>query len=93
MVASVSATERADVEAQLARLRRIEGQVRGVHRMVEEGRPCYEIVAQLRAVAAGAERVADLLIEAHLASLLADLLPPPAAGRVLQEVSRGLRAR
>ncbi len=34
----------------LARLKRIEGQVRGVHKMVEEDRYCADIVAQLAAV-------------------------------------------
>ncbi|MCD6351221.1 MAG: metal-sensitive transcriptional regulator [Armatimonadetes bacterium] len=43
------------------RLKRIEGQVRGVQRMVEQGRSCAEILPQLSAVLAATKRVALLL--------------------------------
>ena len=53
-------------EAHLARLSRIEGQVRGVRRMVEEDRPCAEVLPQLRSVINALCRVQDLVLHQHL---------------------------
>jgi DNA-binding FrmR family transcriptional regulator len=53
-------------EALLARLSRIEGQVRGVRRMVEGGRPCDEVLPQLRSVIHALCRVQDLTLQQHL---------------------------
>ena len=43
-------------KSQLARLSRIEGQVRGVSRMVEEDRYCIDVLTQIRAVRARSTR-------------------------------------
>jgi DNA-binding FrmR family transcriptional regulator len=48
------------------RLNRIEGQVRGVSRMVEEGRYCIDVLTQLRAVRAALTRVEGEMLKAHL---------------------------
>ena len=48
------------------RLNRVEGQVRGVTRMVEEGRYCIDILTQLRAVRAALVRVETEMLKAHL---------------------------
>ena len=50
----------------LPRLARIEGQVRGLARMVEEGRPCPEVLDQLAAATAALARVRDRLFEGYL---------------------------
>ena len=50
----------------LSRLRRIEGQARGVQRMVEEGRDCAEIIQQLAAIRA-ATQSASLFLLKHYA--------------------------
>lgn len=55
----------------IARLRRIEGQVRGLQRMVEDHRDCEEIVTQLLAVRAGLDKVALLTMEHHIADCTA----------------------
>lgn len=47
----------------LARLRRIEGQARGVQRMVEEGRDCAEIIHQLAAIRAAAQSASLFLLK------------------------------
>ena len=52
--------------ALLARLSRIEGQVRGVKRMVEDGRACTEVLPQLRSVIQALCRVQDLTLNQHL---------------------------
>ena len=51
----------ASQEEVLKRLRRIEGQVRGVARMVEDGRDCREVLQQLSAIRSAANQVSRLL--------------------------------
>jgi DNA-binding FrmR family transcriptional regulator len=50
----------------LARLRRIEGQVRGVQRMVEEDQYCLDILTQLSAIIAGSRATGLLVLEDHI---------------------------
>ena len=50
----------------LARLRRIEGQVRGVQRMVEEDKYCVDVLTQLSAIIASSRAVGLLLLEDHI---------------------------
>jgi CsoR family transcriptional regulator, copper-sensing transcriptional repressor len=57
----------ADREAVLKRLRRIEGQVRGVERMVEEDRYCIDVVTQVTAIQAALDKVALELLSDHAA--------------------------
>ena len=50
----------------LTALRRIEGQVRGVSRMVEEDRYCIDVVTQIEAIRAALARVEADLLRQHL---------------------------
>ena len=52
--------------ATLPRLRRIEGQVKGLTRMVSEERDCVDILTQLRAVRAALKRVEDAVLREHV---------------------------
>jgi CsoR family transcriptional regulator, copper-sensing transcriptional repressor len=59
---------RNDIKAALSkRLRRIEGQVRGVSRMVEEDRYCIDVVTQISAVRAALRRVEEEILRDHVA--------------------------
>ncbi len=58
--------ERADKPRLLNRLNRIEGQVRGIGRMVEEDRYCLDILTQLHAVRAAVKKVEAQLLKEHL---------------------------
>ena len=49
----------------LTRLRRIEGQVRGVERMVDEDRYCIDVVTQISAIQAALDKVALGLLDGH----------------------------
>ncbi|HIE18008.1 MAG TPA: metal-sensitive transcriptional regulator [Dehalococcoidia bacterium] len=49
-------------EALLKRLRRIEGQIRGIEKMIEDGRDCVSLVIQLAAVRSGIEGIGALLL-------------------------------
>ena len=54
-----------DRDALLKRLRRLEGQVRGVQGMVEDDRYCIDIVTQITAIQAALDKVALELLEDH----------------------------
>ena len=54
-------------ESCLAHLSRIEGQVRGVGRMVESDRYCIDIVTQIQAIKAALKRVEDDVLKDHVA--------------------------
>ncbi len=59
-------------DAALARLRRIEGQVRGIARMVEEDRYCVDVLNQTAAVRAALRGVERLVISDHAAHCIED---------------------
>jgi DNA-binding FrmR family transcriptional regulator len=56
-----------DKSSCLKRLSRIEGQVRGLARMVEEDRYCIDIVTQISAVRAALRRVEEVVLRQHVA--------------------------
>jgi CsoR family transcriptional regulator, copper-sensing transcriptional repressor len=53
-------------DAHLKRLRRIEGQVRGVHRMIEDDVYCIDILTQVSAVTRALESMALVLLDEHI---------------------------
>jgi len=61
-MANIEETVHASQEMLLKRLRRIEGQVRGIQKMVAEDRDCVSIVIQLAAVRSGIEGVGALVL-------------------------------
>lgn len=50
----------------IVRLRRIEGQVRGLQRLVDEDAACMDVLTQISAVTKALQSVAILMLEAHL---------------------------
>ena len=50
-----------------ARLSRIEGQIRGISKMLESGRACEDVVTQLMAIRSGIDTVGGLVLDVHLA--------------------------
>ena len=61
-----------DKDAYLSRLRRIEGQVRGIARMVEEEKYCIDILTQIAAASSALQSVALGLLDGHLNSCVLD---------------------
>ncbi len=53
-------------KSSLTRLKRIEGQVRGIARMVEDDRYCIDVLTQLRAVTAALGKVEQEILREHL---------------------------
>jgi CsoR family transcriptional regulator, copper-sensing transcriptional repressor len=54
----------------IARLRRIEGQVRGVQRMIETGRECPDVLQQMAAIRSAVQHASLVLARAYVASCI-----------------------
>lgn len=78
-----------DTQALLNRARRIEGQVRGIQRMLDEGRECADIVRQVAAVRAAVDRLGYELVVGSLRTCLQGADLPKATAR---EIEGGLKA-
>ena len=57
------------------RLRRIEGQVQGIQRMLDSGRECEEVLTQIMAVRSSIDQVGLLLMERHIERCILEGLP------------------
>ena len=55
----------ADKDQLTARLRRIEGQIRGIEKMVDDDRYCMDVLAQINAASAALDKVALGLLDGH----------------------------
>lgn len=55
-----------DVEAVIARLKRIEGQIRGIMGMVEKDVPCEDILVQITAAKSALHKTGQVILEGHL---------------------------
>jgi DNA-binding FrmR family transcriptional regulator len=79
----------------LNRLRRIEGQVRGVERMVDDDRYCIDIVTQISAIQAALDKVALGLLDDHAAHCViggaADAPPEELKDELMAAVARLMR--
>ncbi len=58
----------------LKRLKRIEGQVHGIQRMVEEGRYCIDILQQITAVRRALEQTALVVMRRHIDSCVSEAI-------------------
>lgn len=73
----------------LKRVHRIEGQVRGVARMIEEDRDCSEILQQLSAIRAAAHQAAVELVREYAAACVAtDRSPAEVADALAMALAR-----
>ena len=81
----------------LNRLRRIEGQVRGIARLVEEEAYCLDVLQQVEAMTAAADGVALLLLEDHIDGCLAHAIQTgqgqPYVDEVMTVVRRAMGRR
>ena len=77
---------RNDTEALLSRLRKIEGQVRGLQRMVQEERYCVDVLAQVSSTAAALERAGLLLLNDHIRTCVRESLADGAGEEKVEEL-------
>ena len=71
---AVLSNEASNKAALVKRLHRIEGQVRGIEKMVDEDRYCIDILTQIAAVKTALERVGAKLLEGHVNHCIADAI-------------------
>ncbi|GGX01760.1 hypothetical protein GCM10010297_24260 [Streptomyces malachitofuscus] len=81
--------EGADLKSVLNRLRRAQGQISGVIRMIEEGRDCEDVITQLAAASRALDRAGFAIIATGLQQCVADI----ESGRRNGEDSEQMRAR
>jgi DNA-binding FrmR family transcriptional regulator len=77
-------------EDNLRRLKSIEGHVRGIERMLEEGAYCIDVIRQIQAVQAALGKVNNIILDNHLNSCLITAVrgdDPEDRERVLMEIS------
>ena len=81
-----------DKQALLNRLRRVEGQVRGLQRMVDEETYCIDILTQVSAATRALEKVALTLLDQHLRHCVTDaaLAGRPEADEKLAEATAAI---
>lgn len=73
-------------EPVLRRLKRIEGQVRGLARMVFEGVYCVDIITQSSAIKAALSAVEDIVLEGHLSTHAADQMSSGNKAEAVREI-------
>lgn len=73
------------------RLKRIEGQARGLQRMVEDEAYCLDILQQVEAMTAAADQVAMLLLEDHVAGCLTHAIASGQGGPYVDEMMTVIR--
>ncbi len=61
-------------EQQIVRLNRIEGQIRGIKKMINDGRYCVDILTQIRSANRALAKVKDNIFQGHLEACVHDSL-------------------
>lgn len=79
-----------DKDALLKRLRRMEGQVRGLQQMVEDDRYCIDVVTQINALTSAAREVALLVLEDHLRGCVQDAVKEERSEEAIKEMVKVL---
>jgi DNA-binding FrmR family transcriptional regulator len=63
-----------DKQEILVRLRRMEGQLKGIQRMIEQDKYCVDVLNQLSSVIAATQKVAAILLQDHIRGCVRDAL-------------------
>ena len=80
-----------DKEKLQARLKRIEGQVKGIMRMVEDGRYCPDILQQVAAMTAAADEVSLMLLRSHIKGCVTDAIEQRQGEESIEELIAVIR--
>lgn len=75
-----------DKEGLQKRLKRIEGQVRGLQKMVAEEKYCIDIITQTSAIRNALKGVEDVLLESHLSSCVVDQIKSGKQKKAVDEI-------
>jgi len=78
-------------EAILARMKKIQGQARGVEQMIESDRYCLDIVQQLTALSSAADEISMLMLENHIEGCVAEAIREEHGEAHIQELMKTIR--
>jgi DNA-binding FrmR family transcriptional regulator len=73
-----------------ARLARIEGQVRGIQRMVDEDRYCIDVLTQVAAIKAALDKVALALLDDHVSHCVVDAVREGTGEQKVKELTAAI---
>lgn len=76
----------ADKEKILSRLKRIEGQLRGIQRMVKEDKYCVDILVQISSVLGATQRVGFIILDNHVRGCIKTALKNDSGDESVQEL-------
>ena len=76
----------------LRRLRKIEGQVRGVQKMIEEDRYCMDILVQLAAIKSATNNIGLAILEGHTKSCVSNAIRSGDGEQAISEMMEVLRS-
>ncbi len=79
-------SQKYDKDSVINRLRRIEGQVKGIQKMVDNDKCCGDILIQIAAARAALNKVGGIILEDHMKDCLKDSLKKDADESVLDEL-------
>ena len=79
-----------DAEAVINRLKRIEGQIRGLIRMVEENKSCEDILIQIGSAKSALHKTGKVILEGHLQHSLTDAIRNGDEEEMLQRLSSAI---
>lgn len=80
-----------DRDVLLQRLRKIEGQARGIQKMIEEDRYCPDIIQQLTALAHATDEVSLLLLQDHVEGCVVDAIREQQGEPMIRELMEVVR--
>jgi len=80
-----------DKDVLLQRMRKIEGQARGIQRMIEEDRYCPDIIQQLTALSHAADEVSLLLLQDHVEGCVVDAIREQKGDPMIRELMEVVR--
>ncbi|MBN1269964.1 MAG: metal-sensitive transcriptional regulator [Kiritimatiellae bacterium] len=78
-------------EENLNRVARIEGQVRGIRRMIEDGAYCVDIITQIQAVCAALQGVGRRVLRKHMEHCMADALKSRSKADIEEKIQEVMR--
>jgi CsoR family transcriptional regulator, copper-sensing transcriptional repressor len=79
-------------EDMLKRLKRIEGQVRGIQKMIEEEKYCADILTQVSAVRAAINKVGSIILENHSLTCIQNAVSSVDKEKALSELAKTMQS-
>ena len=80
-----------DKSALITRMKRIEGQTKGIQRMIDDNRYCIDIVQQLSSLSSAADEVALLILQSHIEGCVTDAIREQRGEEYIKELINTIR--